>query len=188
MRKIIGAINMTLDGVFDHTAGIPDEEVHEHYAELLRGAEVILYGRITFQLMQFWQTLIKTPSGEKSMDDFALAIDHVPKIVFSSTLTQTGWDSATLSDRSLEEKVMELKQLQTHGSKDIFIGSRSLIIQLLKQNLIDELQLCIYPVLAGSGVTLFEHINDRTFLKLSKTKIFRGGSIILYYEPTKVNM
>ena len=64
MRKVIGAINMTLDGICDHTAGIPDEEIHEHYAELLRGAGVILYGRITYQLMQFWQELAQHPSGK----------------------------------------------------------------------------------------------------------------------------
>ena len=67
MRKVIAAINMTLDGFCDHTAGIPDEEVHHHYAELLNDTGVVLYGRITYQLMQFWQTLLKNPSGEKSM-------------------------------------------------------------------------------------------------------------------------
>src|SRR5438045_3151746 len=69
MRKLIAAINMTLDGFCDHTAIIPDEEIHQHYADLLDYADVILYGRITYQLMQYWQTLIKNPSGEKSMDD-----------------------------------------------------------------------------------------------------------------------
>ncbi len=86
MRKVIAAINMTLDGFCDHTVGIPDEEIHQYYADLLNNAGVVLYGRITYQLMQFWQTLLKIPSGEKSMDDFASAIDKVPKIVFSRTL------------------------------------------------------------------------------------------------------
>jgi len=86
MRKVIAAINMTLDGFCDHTAISPDEEIHQHYADLLDSADVILYGRITYQLMQFWQPLITNPSGEKSMDDFALAIDKIPKIVFSHTL------------------------------------------------------------------------------------------------------
>jgi dihydrofolate reductase len=86
MRKLIAAINMTLDGFCDHTVIIPDEEIHQHYADLLGNADGVLYGRITYQLMQFWQNLIKNPSGEKSMDDFAMAIDRVPKIVFSHTL------------------------------------------------------------------------------------------------------
>ncbi len=190
MRKIIAAINMTIDGFCDHTVLSPDEEIHQHYTELLRGAKAILYGRITYQLMQFWQTLIKNPSGEKSMDDFAEAIDKVPKIVFSQTLKSTEWNSAKLSHQSLEEAVIELKQFhlkspeENGGRKDIFIGCRSLIIQLMKLNLIDELQLCVHPVVAGGGLPLFENIIDRTVLKLIKTKTFSGGAVILYYEPT----
>ncbi len=183
MRKIIAAINMTLDGFCDHTAGLPDEEIHQHYADLLRSADiVVLYGRITYQLMQYWQTLIKNPSGEKSMDDFAMAIDKIPKIVFSHTLKNTGWDSAQLSNQPIEEEVLELKQ---QSGRDILVGSRSLIIQLINLNLIDEFQLCIHPVVAGSGLPLFENINDRTILKLIKTKAFSGGAVILYYEPIK---
>ena len=96
MRKVIAAINMTLDGFCDHTAGIPDEELYQHYSELLENSGVILYGRTTYQLMQFWQTLLKNPSGEKSLDEFALAIDKIPKIVFSHTLKNTEWNTANL--------------------------------------------------------------------------------------------
>ncbi|MEB2778180.1 dihydrofolate reductase family protein [Algoriphagus sp. D3-2-R+10] len=189
MRKVIAAINMTLDGFCDHTVFLPDEEIHQHYAELLRDADAILYGRVTYQLMQFWQTLVNNPSVEKSMDDFAVAIDKIPKIVFSHTLKDTdpkaiGWDSARLSKQTVEEEVLELKQSRNGGSKDIFVGSRSLIIQLMKLNLIDEYQLCVHPVIAGSGSPLFENINDRTILKLIKTKSFSGGAVVLYYEPT----
>ena len=107
MRKIIAAINMTLDGFCDHTAGIPDEEIHQHYTDLLDNGGVILYGRITYQLMQFWQTLIKNPSGEKTMDDFAIAIDNIPKIVFSHTLKNTEWDSAKLANRTIKEEYLD---------------------------------------------------------------------------------
>ena len=182
MRKLIAAINMTLDGFCDHTAGIPDEEIHYHYADLLNNADVVLYGRITYQLMQYWQTLLKNPSGEKSMDDFAMAIDKIPKIVFSHKLKNTEWNSAKLSNQHIEEEVLELKQ---QSGKDILVGSRSLIIQLMKLNLIDEYQLCVHPVIAGSGLPLFENINDRIILKLIKTKPFSGGAVTLYYEPTK---
>ncbi len=182
MRKIIAAINMTLDGFCDHTAISPDEEIHQHYADLLDKGDVVLYGRITYQLMQFWQTLVKNPSGEKSMDDFAMAIDKISKIVFSHTLKNTEWDSATLATRSLEEEVLELKQ---HSVKDILVGSRSLIMHLMKLNLLDEFQLCIHPVIVGTGLPLFENVNDRTTLKLIKTTTFSGGAVMLYYEPTK---
>lgn len=181
MRRVIAAINMTIDGFCDHTAGIPDEEIHQHYAELLDNAGVVLYGRITYQLMQFWQTLLKNPSGEKTMDDFAIAIDKIPKIVFSHTLKNVEWDSAKLANRTIEEEVLELKK---QPGRDILVGSRSLIIQLMKLNLIDEYQLCVHPVVAGGGLPLFENLNDRTVLKLLKTKTFSGGAVTLYYEPT----
>jgi dihydrofolate reductase len=182
MRKVIAAINMTLDGICDHTVGIPDEDLHLHYAELLDNAGVILYGRTTYQLMQFWQTLIKNPSGQKSMDDFALAIDKIPKIVFSNTLSNTGWDSAILATNDIEKEVQALKQ---QSGKDILVGSRSLIIQLIKHNLIDEFQICIYPMLEGKGLPLFDKINDRTIFRLLNTKTFSSGAIVLYYEPNR---
>lgn len=182
MRKIIAAFNTTIDGNCDHTAGIADEEIHQHYTDLLDNAGVILYGRITYQLMQYWQTLIKNPSGKKASDDFAKAIDKIPKIVFSHNLKNTDWETAEIATNPIEMVIKELKQ---QSGKDIFIGSRSLIIQLMNLNLIDELQLCIQPVIAGKGLSLFENINDRTILKLKKTKIFNNGAIILYYEPTK---
>lgn len=182
MRKLIAAINMTLDGFCDHTAIVPDEQIHQHYTELISDADAILYGRITYQLMEFWKTLVKNPSGEKSMDDFAMAMDKVPKIVFSHTLKNVDWDSAQLANQPIEEVVLELKQSGNEGSKDIFIGSRSLILQLMKLNLIDEYQICVHPVVVGKGLPLFENINDRRMLKLLKTKIFTSGAIILYYQ------
>jgi dihydrofolate reductase len=182
MRKVIAAINMTLDGFCDHTAGVSDEELHQYYAELLDNAGIILYGRTTYQLMQFWQTLLKNPSGEKSMDEFAVAIDKIPKIVFSHTLKNTEWDSAKMSNQSIEEEVSELKQ---QSGKDILIGSRSLIIQLMNLNLIDEFQLCVHPVIIGKGLPLFDKVKDKAIFKLLKTKIFGSGAIMLYYVPTR---
>jgi dihydrofolate reductase len=180
MRKLIAAINMTLDGFCDHMAIIPDEEIHQHYTDLLSSGDTILYGRITYQLMQFWQPLVKAPSGEKSMDDFAVVIDRISKIVFSRTLQNVEWESAKLANRSLEEEVLELKQ---QPGKDILVGSRSLIMQLMKLNLLDEFQLCVHPVIAGHGLPLFESLHDKTFFKLKKTKTLGGGAVILYYEP-----
>ena len=180
MRKLIAALNMTIDGICDHTAGLPDEAIHQHYTELLGQGDAILYGRITYQLMEFWRTILKNPSEEKSMNDFAVAIDKIPKIVFSRTIKNVDWESAALAKRELKDEVLELKQ---QPGKDIFIGSRSLIIQLIKLDLIDELQLCIHPVVAGKGLPLFESINDRIIFKLVKNKIFNGGAVILYYQP-----
>ena len=180
MRKVIAAINMTLDGFCDHTAIIPDDEIHHHYAELLSNAGIVLYGRITYQLMEFWRTVLENPTGNKSMDDFAIVMDSTPKIVFSHTLKSLDWKSAKLADRDIEDEVLELKQ---QPGKDIFVGSPGLIVALTKLNLINEYQLCIHPVIAGSGLPLFKNINNRTLLKLINTKTFNGGAVILYYEP-----
>ena len=179
MRKIVAAINMTLDGFCDHTAIEPDEKIHQHYTELLNAADVILYGRITYGLMGFWQTLLKEPSGKKTMDDFALAMDKIQKIVFSKTLKNLQWESARLADETLEKTALQLKK---ESGRDILVGSRSLIIQLMKLRLIDEYQFFVHPVLVGKGLPLFEKVTDRTVLKLTGTKVFSGGAIILYYK------
>jgi dihydrofolate reductase len=180
MGKIIGAINMTLDGFCDHTAVSPDEEVHQHYTDLLSSADAILYGRITYELMKYWRTVVEDPTGNQAMDDFAVVMDKIPKIVFSRTVKKVAWGSAKLASRSLEEEVSELRQ---QPGRDILIGSRSLIVQLMKHNLIDEYQLCVHPVVAGRGLPLFENIGDRIVLKLLKTKSFSGGAVLLYYGP-----
>ena len=179
MRKVIAATNITIDGVYDHTEGLSDSEIHQHYADLLDNADIILYGRTTYQLMQYWQTLLTNPSGDKTADNFAIAIDKIQKIVFSHSLKNTDWDSAKLATKSLDDLVRELKQ---QPGKDIFVGSRSLIMQLMNLNLIDEYQLCIQPVVAGKGSLLFDNVNERTILKLTKTKKFTNGAIILYYR------
>lgn len=184
MKKVIAAINMTLDGFCDHTSGVPDEEVHQHYADLLRSADTVLYGRITYQLMEYWRTVIENPTGDKAMDDFALAIDQTPKLVFSHTLKSVDWKSAALATQDLEKEVLALKQSPASGDcKDIFACSPSLIVALTKLNLIDEYQLCVHPVIVGSGLTLFKDIDEKINLKLLKTRTFGGGAVILYYEP-----
>ena len=180
MKKVIAAINMTLDGVCDHTSVDADEELHQHYADLLKNAGCILYGRITFQLMEYWKGVVDNPTGNPSTDEFAVIMDKVPKVVFSHTLKNAGWDSARLATGTIEKEVAELKQ---QPGKDIFAGSRSLIIQLLNLNLIDEFQLCVHPVVAGSGLLLFEKISDRIVFKLLKTKTLGSGAIVFYYEP-----
>lgn len=170
---------MTIDGNCDHTIPNPDVEIHEYYTNLLEESGVVLYGRNTFELMKYWQTFLSEPSKEKSINDFAVTIDQIQKIVFSTTIDATGWESACLSHKPLQEKIMELKKLP---GKDVLIGSRSLIIQLLNLNLIDELQLCIYPIIAGQGLQLFENIHQRIDLTHQWTKSFKSGAVIHSYN------
>lgn len=185
MRKLIAAINMTLDGFCDHTAGIADEELHQHYTDLLSNAGTLIYGRITYQLMEsYWPAVLKNPTGNKAIDEFALAIDRIPKIVFSRTLKSVEWKSAKLATKDIKEEVLELKQSRHGGTKDILVGSPSLIVALTQLGLIDEYQLCVHPVILGHGLPLFKNINDKIILKLLKTKTFSSGAITLYYKPS----
>ncbi len=174
---------MTLDGYCDHTAIIPDEEIHKHYTQLLRNAGTVLYGRITYGLMEsYWPALVKNPSGNKSMDEFAEAMDTIPKIVFSNTQNQVEWESARLAKGTVKQEVLELKQ---QAGKEILVASRSLIVHCLNLNLIDEFQLCIHPVIAGKGLPLLENVKHSFKFKLLKSKTFRGGAVLFYYQPIK---
>jgi len=143
---------------------------------------VAIFGRKTYQLMEFWPSLVKDPSGNKAMDDFAVVMDNIPKIVFSRTLKDLEWKTARLATRDLKEEVLELKQ---QDGKPAMVGSPSLIVGLTKLGLIDEFQLSVHPTVVGNGLTLFKDIKDRVDLKLLNTKTFDCGAVTLYYEPTK---
>ncbi len=177
---------MSLDGYCDHTGMIADDELHEHYNEMLRHAGALIYGRITYQLMEsYWPTIVKTPTGNQQTDDFAVLIDNIPKIVFSRTLQQVDWKNTTLKNELIKEEMIALKQSGDGGSKDIYIGSPGLIVAFMQLDLIDEYQLCVHPVIVGKGLPLFKNINDRKILKLIKSKTLGGGQIVHYYEPAK---
>jgi len=183
MRKLIAAINMTLDGFCDHTATIADDEILQHYNELFRNADTLIFGRITYQLMEsYWPSVVKNPTGIKPTDEFAVLIDNISKIVFSRTLKNVDWKNTKLKKEVIKEEVLELKQ---QAGKNILVGSRSLIVALTQLDLIDEFQLCVHPIVLGSGLPLFKNVSDRINLKLLKTKTFGCGAVTLYYEPTK---
>jgi len=170
---------MTLDGFCDHTAMIADEEIHEHYTELLTNADAVIYGRITYQLMEYWRSVVENPTGDKSMDDFAEAIDNISKIVYSRTLENVDWKNTELKREIIKDEILELKQ---QAGKNILIGSPGLIVSLANLNVIDEFQLGVQPTVIGSGLPLFKNITDRVDLKLLKTKTFGCGAVFLYYE------
>ena len=183
MRKLIAAINMTLDGFCDHTAGIADEELHQHYNELLHNADTLLYGRITYQLMEsYWPSIVKNPTGVRQEDEFAVLIDNISKIVFSRTLKKVDWKNSKLKKEATKEDILELKQ---QAGKNILVGSPSLIAALSQLDIIDEFQLSVHPIVLGNGLPLFKNVKDRINLKLLKVKSFGSGVVTLYYEPIK---
>ena len=183
MRKLIAAINMSVDGFCDHTEMSADEETHEHYNDLLRNADTLIYGRITYQLMEsYFPSLVETPTGDKPLDEFAKLIENISKIVYSRTLKNVTWKNTALKKEIIKEEIIALKQ---QPGKNIVVGSPSLIVALAQLDLIDEYQLAVHPTIIGSGLPLFKNITDRINLKLFKTKTFECGAIVLYYESVK---
>ncbi len=172
---------MTLDGICDHTAVTPDESLHDHYTDLLRTAGVLLYGRKTFQLMEYWRSVAESPTGNKSLDDFARVMDAVPKVVFSRTLTETDWPGARIATRDLRTEVEDLKQ---QDGLAVYAGSPGLISSLTELNLIDEYQICLHPVIAGGGLPLFRDLTRNKNLNLVQTKQLASGALILYYSAS----
>ena len=180
MRKLIATINMSLDGYCDHTGMVADEGLHEHFNEVLRNAGALLYGRITYQLMESaWPAIVQHPTGNKPLDEFAVLIDNIPKIVYSRTLQQVDWKNSTLKSEINKEEIIALKQ---KTGKNMFVGSPGLIVSLTNLGVIDEYHLCIHPVVMGNGLPLFKNIHDSIKLSLLKTKTLDGGQVVLYYE------
>jgi dihydrofolate reductase len=181
MRKLIAAMNMTLDGFCDHTAMVADDEIHQHYTDLLRGADAVIYGRKTYQLMEYWRSVVENPTGNKATDDFAVAIDNIQKIVYSRKLKSVDWKNTELKNEIVKEEILELKKT---SDKDILVGSPSLIVALANLDLVDEFQLGVQPTVVGSGLPLFRNIRGRIDVRLVKRRSFDCGAIVLCYEPT----
>jgi dihydrofolate reductase len=183
MGRLISSINMTLDGFCDHTAVIADDELHQNANELLQRVNTIIFGRITYQLMeQYWPEIVNHPTGNPSVDEFARLIDNIQKIVFSNTLQKVSWKNSQLAKGGIKEEVLKLKQDE---SKTILVGSPSIIMNLLNLRLIGEFQFCVHPIILGKGMPLFQNIIERIDLQLVETKAFRSGAIVLHYQPVK---
>jgi dihydrofolate reductase len=188
-RKLIFAINITIDGCFDHTAVIADDELHDFYTNLLNNIDVILFGRITYQLMEsFWPRAHEDPRITKSMLAFADKMNNIPKIVFSKTLTEVKWNNTKLIKGNLIDEVIKMKTINPDGSKNISAGSISIASALMEKNLIDEYWFAIHLIILGKGKRLFEEThesfkeNNKLNLKLVDTKIFKSGVVVLHYE------
>src|SRR5687767_10239334 len=120
MAKLIAAMNMTLDGFCDHTAMSADDEIHEHYNDLLSSAGTLIYGRITYQLMEsYWPSVVEDPTGNKPIDEFAILIDNISKIVYSRTLNDVSWKNTELKKEISKSEILELKE---RAGKNILVG------------------------------------------------------------------
>lgn len=180
MRKLVFAINITIDGFADHTAGIADDELHDFFTNFLDTIDVSLMGRKTYQLMEnYWPNAHQDPNATKSTIDFADKFNAMKKIVFSSTLTEVKWKNSRLASESLLKVVSDLKN---QNGKNISAGSLSIAKQLFNANLIDEFWFLIHPVVLGKGKKLFDGLDIKNQLRLIDIKKFNSGVVALQYK------
>ena len=180
MRPLRYSINVTLDGCCDHR-GIPaDEELHRHAIDNLTQADALLFGRVTYQMMEAaWRH--PAPSMPEWMLPFRRTIDAAKKYVVSSTLDRVDWNAELLRG-DLRQAVLQLKQQPGTG---LFVGGVQLPLALAELGLIDEYEFIVHPRVAGHGPTLFAGLSKPLDLKLLTRQQFASGAVVLRYEPKR---
>ena len=186
MRPLRYTINVTLDGCCDHQVMIADEELHRHAAANLERADALLFGRVTYEMMEVAWRRSTTGTWPDWMADwmipFATTIDSARKYVVSSTLDQVDWNAELLRG-DLGEAVGQLKREPGRG---LLVGGVTLPLALADLGLIDEYEFIVQPVLAGHGPTLFAGLSERLELTLVERQEFRAGAVALRYQPGRV--
>ena len=183
MRPLRYSINVTLDGCCDHSAGIPaDEDLHRHAVENLNQADALLFGRVTYEMMESaWRPPASTAARPDWMEPFARTINTAKKYVVSSTLEQVDWN-AELVRGDLGEAVRRLKR---ESGKGLLTGGVKLPLALTELGLIDEYELVVHPRLAGHGPTLFAGLSKHLDLKLVSRLELGSGAVAMRYEPRR---
>lgn len=185
MRPLRYSINVTLDGCCHHEAGLPpDEESMSYWTAELARADALLFGRVTYEMMESAWRRPASGSWPDWMGEwetpFAEAIDGTKKYVVSSTLSEVDWN-AELVRSDLGQTVQQLKQEPGEG---LWVGGVTLPLALADLGLIDEYEFLVQPVLAGHGPTLLAGLRERIQLELVGRRQFRSGAIALRYRPT----
>jgi len=182
MRRLIYAINLTIDGCCDHTKVAADDELLHFFTNLTRDAGPLLYGRITYQLMvPYWPDIAKNPSGQTKADiEFAQAFDSAEKIVFSQSLDKVEDKNSRIVRTKPEDEILKLKQEE---GKDLLLGGVALPSYLVKLGLVDEYIFVVQPILAGEGRRLLEggNLQEGLKLKLVKSETLKSGCVALRY-------
>lgn len=183
MRKVILFNLITLDGYFAGPNGEidwhnVDEEFNQFAEEQLNTLDVILFGRVTYEMMaSYWPT----PSAIKDDPIIANKMNSAPKIVFSKTLSGADWNNTRLIKGNIAEEIAKLKQ---QPGKDMAIfGSGTLASTFTNLGLIDEYRLIVVPVALGEGIPLFKDLQQKLDLKLTNSRVFKNGNVLLYYQP-----
>ena len=179
MRTLRYSINVTLDGCCDHRAISPDEELHRHATEILNQADALLFGRVTYEMME---AAFRPPAraGERPgwMEPFARTINAAKKYVVSSTLGRVDWN-AELVRGDLGTAVQQLKR---ESGKGLLTGGVTLPLALAELGLIDEYEFMVQPRLAGHGPTLFAGLSKPVDLRLVSRLEFGSGAVAMRYE------
>jgi dihydrofolate reductase len=181
MRKLIYAINITLDGCVDHAKQFVDKEQLEHFTHLTREADLQVFGRKTYQLMvPYWPNVLKDQSATKADTEFAQAFDSVPKLVFSRSLERAEDRDTRIVRGNIRDEILRLKQEQ---GKNILVGGVHVPSQLIDLGLVDEYCFVVGPIIAGEGRRLLEGVSlqERLQLKLVESKTFKSGCVALRY-------
>jgi dihydrofolate reductase len=181
VRPLRYSINVTLDGCCDHRAGVPDEELHRHAAETLARADALLFGRVTYQMMESAWRLPLSAEMPAWTEPFARTIDSAKKYVVSSTLGQVDWNAELLRG-DLGDAVARLKDEPGEG---LYVGGVTLPMALAELGLIDEYEFWVHPRLAGHGPTLFAGLSTYVDLRLVGRSGFDSGVVVLRYEPKR---
>ena len=179
MRPLRYSINVTLDGCCDHRVGIADEDLHRHAAENIDQADALLFGRVTYEMMEAgWRR--PAPAGARPdwMEPFAQTIDAKKKYVVSSTLDHVDWNAELLRG-DLAKAVQQLKQ---ESGKGLLTGGVTLPLALAELGLIDEYEFVVHPRVAGHGPTLFAGLSKHLDLKPVSRVEFGSGAIAIRYE------
>jgi dihydrofolate reductase len=182
MRPLRYSINVTLDGCCDHRAIVPDEELHRHHAENLAQADALLFGRVTYEMMEAaWRSPARTGARPDWMEPFARTIDAAKKYVVSSTLDRVDWNSQLVRG-DLEKTVQQLKR---EPGKGLLTGGVKLPLALAELGLIDEYEFVVQPRIAGHGPTLFAGLSKPIDLKLVSRLELGSAAVAMRYEPRR---
>ncbi len=179
MRKLISAVNISLDGFADHTASSPDAELLDFYTDQLDSIGTVLFGRVTYQLLgDYWPHAADDPNATPSMLAYARKINAVPKVVFSNTLQKADWNNTKLVHG---DAVAEAAKMKEGNGKDLLVGGLSLLQALTRAGLMDECWLPVHPLLLGKGRPYWDGLQGRHHLRLAGTRTFRSGVVVLHY-------
>ena len=177
MRPLRYSINVTLDGCCDHRAIPPVEDLHRHAIENLNRADALLFGRVTYEMME----AAFRPPAPDGMEPFARTIDAAKKYVVSSTLDRVDWNAELLRG-DLGKAVQQLKR---ESGKGLLVGGVKLPLALAELGLIDEYEFVVHPRLAGHGPTLFAGLSKHVDLRLVSRLEFGSGAVAMRYEPRR---